>query len=139
MKLTEKGPIIPPPTLSIYPQQVSAQIQGWKNITAATHWQLYDRTKPDGADFYVDEEELGHIHLNGEIHLAIGKDLADIMIEKKFGNKFPYGSNWITYLVKSENDASHAIWLFEMSYRRINGETLESLIEEIKLYNKVVS
>ena len=49
-------------------QSVSAEIQSWPGIIAATHWFLYDRTQVDGADFYVGEKELGHIHLDGELH-----------------------------------------------------------------------
>jgi hypothetical protein len=60
MTLGEKGKIIPPPVLSKYPQMVSQQIQQWENIIAATHWEVWDRNKPNGADFYVGEKEPGH-------------------------------------------------------------------------------
>ena len=51
MKLEDKGPIQPPLTLTKFPQQVSTEIQSWPGIIAATHWEIYDKTKPDGADF----------------------------------------------------------------------------------------
>ncbi|MEP6927245.1 MAG: luciferase family protein [Ginsengibacter sp.] len=63
---------MPPPALSKFPQQVLKEIQSWKDITAATHGDLYHRSKPEGADFYIGQDELGHIHLDGEVHLAIG-------------------------------------------------------------------
>ena len=62
MKLADKGKFLPPPALDKYPRMVRAEIQQWKNIIAATHWSLYNNTKVDGADFYVGDEELGHIH-----------------------------------------------------------------------------
>ena len=37
MKLEEKGPIQPLPSLSRFPQQVSKEIQSWEDIIAATH------------------------------------------------------------------------------------------------------
>ncbi|GAC1382130.1 MAG: hypothetical protein NVSMB45_07880 [Ginsengibacter sp.] len=83
MKLEDKGPIKPPPVLSNFPEQVSKEIQSWKEIIAATHWNLYDRKQTDGADFYVGEEELGHIHLDGEVHLATGKELASALLKRK--------------------------------------------------------
>ena len=138
MTLEEKGAIMPPPELSTFPQEVSKEIQSWNNITAATHWQLYNRTKPDGADFYIGPEELGHIHLNGEVHLACGKELAAVLIKNKLGEKFPYGSDWITSPIESADDAAHAVWLFKLNYKRIKGEPVEKLIQEIINYKEVV-
>lgn len=134
MTLEEKGPIMPPPELSKFPEQVSKEVQSWKDITAATHWDFYDTSKPDGADFYVGQQELGHIHLDGEVHLAIGKELASILIKNKLGKKFPYGSDWVTSPIESAKGASHAVWLFKLSYNRIKGEPLEKLILEINSY-----
>lgn len=119
MTLEEKGPIKPPPELSKFPQQVSKEIQSWKDIIAATHWELYDRTKSDGADFYIGQEELGHIHLDGEVHLACGKELAAMLIKNKLGKKFLYGSDWVTSPIESPEDVSHAVWLFRLNYKRI--------------------
>ncbi len=66
MTLEEKGKFAPPPKMTPYPQMVSSAIQQWENVIAATHWDLYDRTKVDGSDFYVGKNELGHIHLDGQ-------------------------------------------------------------------------
>ena len=136
MTLEEKGPIKPPPELNRFPQQVSKEIQSWENIIAATHWDLYNRSKPDGADFYIGKEELGHIHLDGEVHLATGKELAAMLIKAGLGKKFPYGSDWVTSLIESAKDAAHAIWLFGLNYKRIKGEPVEALISEINNYKK---
>jgi Family of unknown function (DUF5519) len=132
MKLEEKGPIQAPPKLDRFSQEVSSEIQSWKDIIAATHWDLYNRTKPDGADFYVGDTELGHIHLNGEVHLACGKKLAALLIKSKLASKFLYGADWVTYSIQSAEDVQHAIWLFKLNYRQIKGESLEVLVREIE-------
>ena len=134
MTLEEKGPIMPPPELSKFPQQVSKEIQSWQDITAATHWELYDRSKPDGADFYIGQMELGHIHLNGEIHLATGKELAAVLIKNKLGKKFLYGNDWVASPIDSAKDVAHAVWLFKLNYNRIKGQSVEKLIFEINSY-----
>ncbi len=134
MTLEEKGPIMPPPELSKYPQQVSKEIQRWNDITAATHWELYNRSKPDGADFYIGQDELGHIHLDGEIHLATGKELAAVLIKNKLGQKFMYGDDWVTSTIESAKDVAHAVWLFKLNYNRIKGEPFDELILEINRY-----
>ncbi len=136
MTLEEKGPIVPPPQLNRFPQQVSKEIQSWEGIIAATHWNLYSRSQPDGADFYVGKEELGHIHLDGGVHLATGKELAAVLIKKGLGEKFPYGSDWVTSPIESAKDAAHALWLFKLNYKRIKGEPVETLVSEINNYKK---
>ena len=134
MTLEEKGPIMPPPALGKFPQRVSEEIQSWKDIISATHWDLYNRTKPDGADFYIGEEELGHIHLDGEVHLATGRELATALIKNKLGNKFLYGNDWVTTPIESAKDVAHVIWLFKLNYKRIKGEPLDKLIIKINNY-----
>ena len=71
MRLESKGEIRSPPKLKGPAEAVSLQIQSWRGVISATHWYLYDRTQVDGADFYVGEKELGHIHLDGELHLGL--------------------------------------------------------------------
>lgn len=134
MTLEEKGTIKPPPQLSKFPQQVSEEIQSWQDVIAATHWNLYDRSQTDGADFYVGKEELGHIHLDGEVHLATGRELAAMLIKNKLGNKFPWGNDWVCSPIDSAKDVRHAKWLFKLNYKRIKGATIEELAEEIDNY-----
>jgi len=53
MTLEEKGKFAPPSIMTTYPQKVSDAIQQCENLIAATHWDLYDNNKVDGADLYV--------------------------------------------------------------------------------------
>ena len=134
MTLEEKGPIVPPPVLNKFPQMVSNEIQRWKEITAATHWEINDNTAPNGADFYVGQEELGHIHLDGEIHLPMEKELTKSLLKHKLAMRFMYADNWISRPVKSSDDAAHATWLFKLNYNRITGIPIEKLLAEVDNY-----
>jgi hypothetical protein len=49
MKLEDKGQILPAPVLSKYPQMVSEEIQKWSNIISATHWDLLNYERLNGA------------------------------------------------------------------------------------------
>jgi hypothetical protein len=132
MKLEEKGKFLPPPVLDKYAQLVSTEIQKWNNIIAATHWYLYDTTQVDGADFYVGEEELGHIHLDGSVHLATSKELKKILLDNKLAQNFPYGKNWVQFQIASKEDAEKAIKLFQLNYERINGISINELNLKVK-------
>ena len=62
-----KSPLTPAPVLAIVLEPVSQAIQGWPGVIAATHWDLLRVGEVvDGTNFYVGEEELGHLHHNGE-------------------------------------------------------------------------
>jgi hypothetical protein len=137
MTLEEKGKFAPPPQMTIYPQKVSNAIQQWENVIAATHWDLYDRTKVDGSDFYVGKNELGHIHLDGSVHLATTNELRIPLLKNNFAKKFPFGGEyegWVLFNITSESDAVQAIWLFQLNYERLMGASIETLISKINDY-----
>jgi hypothetical protein len=61
------GSFVPPPTLSPkHAQALSETLASWALVHARTHWLLGDESVADGADFYLGDEELGHLHLDGE-------------------------------------------------------------------------
>ena len=136
MTLEEKGPIVPPPVLSANLQALSVEIQSWPGIVSATHWDLYRRDRPDGADFYVGSEELGHIHLDGSVHLVTGDELCQSLLEAGLAKRFPYGAGWVLYHIRSEAEASHARWLFQLNYDRLNGMPMTDLQARIAAHSK---
>jgi hypothetical protein len=134
MKLADKGPIKPPPVLKGPAQFVSQEIQSWPGIVAATHWFLYDQTQVDGADFYVSDRELGHIHLDGEIHLGTTRTLAAMLIEHGLADPFEWGDAWVQYRIRKKADVDHALWLFRLSYDRLNGTGIAILRQRVVDY-----
>jgi len=139
MTLEEKGTIVPPPVLSTYPEMVSRTVQQWEGIISATHWEIYDRNQPNGADFYVGALELGHIHLDGEIHLAITSKLADVLIKAGLAQKFPWGRDWVQFKIRNDAAVNHGIWLFRLNYDRLKGASTETLMDRITSYKASVA
>lgn len=131
MKLASKGPIQPPPVLKGPAQRVSREIQSWHGIVAATHWYLYDRSQVDGADFYVGERELGHIHLDGEIHLGLTPSLASLLIGQDLAEPFEWGDDWVQYTIRKAADIDHAVWLFRLGYDRLAGTGIAALRQRV--------
>ncbi|RFP64973.1 hypothetical protein D0N36_11595 [Hymenobacter lapidiphilus] len=135
MKLAAKGPLQPPPVLSGPGQQTAEIIQSWPAIIAATHWDFYHRTRVDGADFYVGEAELGHIHLNGEVHLAATPALGLPLLKQHLASPLPYGQgpgDWVSFMIRTAADADHATWLFRLNYDRLRGTAVDVLIERLR-------
>ena len=111
MKLRNQGVIQAAPILHGHAEKVSSAIQQWVGMKAFTHWKLGDPTTIDGAEFHVDDEELGHIHLDGEIHLRLTQRLRNALLETRLAQPFPWAREWVEMSVQSEEGVDHALWL----------------------------
>ena len=103
-------------------------------MTAATHWFLYDQTQVDGADFYVGDRELGHIHLDGEIHLGTTRTLGAMLIEHGLADPFEWHDAWVQYPIRKKADVDHALWLFRLGYDRLTGTGIAMLRQRVVSY-----
>jgi Family of unknown function (DUF5519) len=122
LALEQKGPLAPPPVLEGPSRGVSKTIASWPGVIAAAHWHLYNENSVDGADFYVGARELGHIHLDGEVHLATDQALHDEFIASGEAERFPYGgtySTWTLIRIDSKADAERATRLIRRNYERL--------------------
>ena len=136
MRLNHKGPIKPAPILTGPAARVAATIAKWPGVIAATHWHLSRRDEVNGADFYVGEDELGHIHLDGEVHLATNLEMRKLLIEAGLARPFPWYKSWVEISIDNDAQADHAIWLFEMNYRRLKGDRFDRLEKMIVSYSE---
>jgi hypothetical protein len=120
MKLADKGRYAAPPKLPKRAQRVSEALATWPRVHARTHWQLGDESIVDGADFYVGQgplaAELGHLHLDGQAHVAMPATLASALIAARLAQRFPYGRGFVVFDVDSEAAVDHALWLFRLNY-----------------------
>ncbi len=137
MTLEEKGPIAPVPALSAVLEPVSQTIQNWPGTLAAAHWDLFRVGEVvDGADFYVGSEELGHIHLSGEAHLATPPALGAALVAAGLARPLRWGGaayrGWTEVSIRTAADAAHATWLFELNYQRLRGRAEDELLVEVQ-------
>lgn len=134
MALAAKGRQLPPPVLDGPMGALSVSIQSWPGVIAATHWHLNRPEEVNGADFYVGADELGHIHLDGEVHLATSMALREALVGAGLARPFPYYRSWVETSIRSENAAHHAEWLFRLNYDRLQGAPIDALIASIADY-----
>ena len=110
-----KGPIAAPPILDGILAAVAETVASWPKVVSTAHWHLYDSSRVDGIDFYVGEDELGHIHLDGSIHLATNPSLGKALIAAGLAQRFPYGHGWVQANVERIG-ATAAVALFSRNY-----------------------
>jgi hypothetical protein len=133
MKLAEKGRFAPPPKLKGPAQKVSSTLAGWPGVLARTHWQQGDETVVDGADFYVGEDELGHLHLDGEAHIMMPARLASALIGAGLGVPLPWSRSAVVFAIRTEADIRHALWLFKLNRDRLQGTPVDALLARVAL------
>jgi hypothetical protein len=131
MKLADKGRYAPPPRLPVHAQAVSSLVLSWPQVHARAHWLLGDETQVDGADFYVGERELGHIHLQGEAHISVPKPVRDALIKAGLASPFPWSQAFVAYSIATAADVAAARILFELAYHHLRGATLAELLARI--------
>ena len=113
-----KGPLAPPPRLHGRPQVVAEMVAAWPQVEATTHWHFADQSRVDGVDFYVGAEELGHIHLDGSIHLATAPDLGAALVAEGLGRPFRWARGWTTASI-DRLGVEAAVALFRRNYDRL--------------------
>jgi hypothetical protein len=121
MKLSEKGVFAPPPVLPKHAQSVSELVASWARVHARAHWRLGDETIVDGADFYVGEAELGHIHLEGEAHIALPRKLKSALVKAGRAKPFRWSDEFAVFAIRGASDIDNATFLFKIAYDALLG------------------
>ncbi len=131
MQLSKKGAFAPPPPLPEHAQHVSERLATWPGVLARTHWLLGNDEKVDGADFYLNERELGHLHLDGTAHVAVGRELSAALVKAGLAKPFRWSADFVVHAVQNSAQAEQALWLFELNRQRIEGVASDLLNAQI--------
>ena len=131
MELSKKGRFQAPPPLPQYAQRVCAEVSSWEGVAARTHWRLGDETVVDGADFYLGEDEIGHIHLDGTAHIVAEPLVRDALIAAGLAKPFRWSDAFVVVPTKREADVELAHWVFELRYDAARGVSAEVLVARV--------
>lgn len=134
-QLRNEGELRPAPAFVGPVQSVSVAVQSWADVKSFTHWRLDDPTSVDGAEFHIPEGELGHIHLGGEVHLALTEPFRALLVKLGLAEPFRYHRAWVQAPIRSTAEADHATWLFRLAYDRLLKADEEDLIHRIQNYS----
>lgn len=113
-----KGPLAPAPALKGDLQAVADAVASWGDVASTTHWHFADQSRVDGIDFYVGAEELGHLHLEGSIHLATTPALQAELVGEGLGSPFRYAKGWTQARV-ADLGVAGAVAMFRRNYDRL--------------------
>lgn len=118
MDRADKGPVTPPPALEGALGTVAEAIASWPEVITTAHWDPFNASRVDGVDFYAGGEEIGHLHLDGSIHLATSPSLGGALVAGGLALPFPYAHGWVQEQVQTIGSDA-AIALFRRNYERL--------------------
>ena len=113
-----KGPIAPPPALAGKLKAVADAVAAWPDVEATIHWRFDQPSRVDGVDFYVGSEELGHIHLDGSIHLATTPRLGAELVAEGLAKPFVWARGWTAASIQRLG-VDRSVTLFRRNYDRL--------------------
>lgn len=113
-----KGRVSPPPKLTGTLKAVTDIVVTWPEVQATTHWRFDAPDQVDGVDFYVGPDELGHIHLDGSIHLATSPRLGAELVAEGLGQPFVWAQGWTLASVNGLG-VEKSVALFRRNYDRL--------------------
>lgn len=113
-----KGPLASAPRLAGAVQNVVDTEAAWPEVQATTHWHFSDQTRIDGVDLYVGDEELGHLHLAGSIHLATTPSQREQLLSEGLRTRSPFARGWTQSSV-SRLGVAGAVGLIRRNHDRL--------------------
>ena len=125
----DKGRVAKAPRLAGTPQRVAAAVEALAGVVAQAHWEIGSEDVVNGADFYVGEEELGHIHLDGEAHIPVGKQGVAALVKAGLAKRFRWSPH---FAAVDAHDVDTAVWIFGLRHQQIAGLSDEDVVALIR-------
>ena len=90
---------------------VIREVSDWEGVTATPH-------RFGGVEFTLGKVEIGHIHRNGMVDIPFTRKLREALVAECDSDPHHLldESGWITFYMRREGDADHAMRLFRLSY-----------------------
>jgi len=129
MARREKGRVAPAPRLAGTPQLVADAVAGMPGVVVQVHWQIGSQTDVNGTDFYVGEEELGHIHLDGEAHVPLGAAVVKALVKARLARRFRWSDS---FAAVDAHDVDNTVWVFALRRQQIAGLSEEEALSLIR-------
>lgn len=94
-------------------KKLQEQVSAWPGISVHPH-------RFGGREFCLGSAEVGHMHNDGAVEIPFPRAFRDALLAEGLAQQHRWvpESGWITFAVRGEEDAAHALWLLRLSYLR---------------------
>lgn len=105
------------------------EVRRWPGVELRPHASPTTPGEADGVEFRLFGRQIGHVHDDCSVHLALTKALKSSIVEEQLAEPFELASSsrWATFRPMTASDADRAIWLLRLNYVRIRRQRLTPL------------
>lgn len=109
--------------------RVIEEVRRWPGVELRAHASSTVPGETDGIEFRLYGRQVGHVHGDCSVHLALTRALKASVVGEKLAQPFDLAptSGWATFVPTSVGDVSRAIWLLRLNYVRLRRQHLTPL------------
>jgi hypothetical protein len=108
---------------------VLEEVRRWPGVELRAHPSPTTPGETDGVEFRLYGRQIGHVHGDCSVHLALTKALKASVVDEHLAQPLDLAptSGWAILVPISVNDAPRAIWLLRLNYVRLRRQRLTPL------------
>ena len=108
---------------------VMEEVRRWPGVEMRAHPSPTMPGEDDGIEFRLFGRQIGHVHSDCSVHLALTKALKASVIDDRLAEpmSFAPASRWASFLPETSADSRRAIWLLRLNYVRLRRQRLTPL------------
>lgn len=108
---------------------VIEEVRRWPGVELRPHASPTTPGESDGVEFRLYGRQVGHVHADCSVHLALTKALKASVVSDQLAEPLDFAptSGWAMFTPMSADDAQRAIWLLRLNYVRLRRQRLTPL------------
>ena len=109
--------------------QLMEEVRRWSGVEMRPHASPYEPGASDGVEFRLSGRQIGHVHCDCAVHLALTKALKASVVRENLAEPLAIAptSGWAMFNPTRPEDVKHAIWLLRLNYVRLRRQRLTPL------------
>jgi hypothetical protein len=109
--------------------RVIEEVRRWPGVELRAHASAVTPGDTDGVEFRLYGRQIGHVHGDCSVHLALTKALKASIVDEQLAQPLDFAptSGWAMFAPLSVTDAARAIWLLRLNYVRLRRQRLTPL------------
>ena len=100
---------------------IMEEVRRWPGVELRPHASPTTPGETDGVEFRLYGRQIGHVHEDCSVHLALTKALKASVVDDQLAQPLDFAptSGWAMFQPMTAGDAERAIWLLRLNYVRI--------------------
>jgi hypothetical protein len=109
--------------------QIMEEVRRWPGVELRPHASPTTPGETDGIEFRLFGRQIGHVHGDCSVHLALTKALKASVVDEQLAQPLDFAptSGWAAFQPSCADDAQRAIWLLRLNYVRLRRQRLTPL------------